>query len=368
MRLIFICIAIALAAGAFFITQSFIHKPEEQSQLPVAEPRMVVKEVPTVNVFVARQDLPVGAIIERTMLDIQPWPQHLLLPDFVQAGDAAASLSIEKMVARTPFQKGEVVMRSKLANPKDPSFLAASLGKGMRAVTIASDAIAGVAGFVFPGDRVDVLITQDVSLGKEDNVGRPKVDKVTEVLLSNVRVLAVNQKSTAHGAEGPTVPTSISLEVSQVDAQRLRLGEASGARMSVALRSIKDRESAELARPTGTGDLSRITPPAYFPVLYDKATNYTSIAGTFEPGAPVPSVSGIQGHTPGSLSTTPGIAGTSQGQVGEALSGTMMSVANPLANVSKEGIDQSAMGGRSSITIIRGLSKSVEEVEEIEGQ
>ncbi len=299
MRLIIMFIAIALAAGAFFITAHFTTSPSEKG-VPIATPMVKIQEVPTDNIYIAKQDIPIGASVEQKMLDIQPWPRHLKLPDMIDA-DPNQPNQIVKMVARTPFQKGEPIIMTKLANDKDPSFLAASIGKGMRVVTIGVDSISGVGGFVFPGDRVDVLITHDVSLGKTETIAASapsgpagnsldatgkgvagtmntassaksvvaKKDPVTEVLLSNIRVLAINQKSTAHGGEPPVVPSNVSLEVSAADAQKLRLTESSNGRLSLALRSLKDKDTTELARPTGVSDLSRLTPPSYFPVLFD---------------------------------------------------------------------------------------------------
>lgn len=351
MRLIFLFVAIALAAGAFLLTMNLTKKPEDTASLPVTEPKVVVKEVPTVDVYVARQEIPIGSIVERPMLDIQPWPTHLLLPDFVQVGDPNAPAPIEKMVVRTPFQKGEVIMQSKMANPKDPSFLAAAMPKGMRAVTITSDPVGGVAGFVFPGDRVDVLITHQVGVpGVTDTTdGRAALgEPVTEVLLSNVRVLAINQKATAHGAEGPQMPSSVTLEVTQADAQRLRLTEAGNGKLSLTLRPLKDKDSIELARPTGVGDLSRITPPAYFPFLYDKKNDYSAqVVNLFEPD--------------GTTKTSPSETGTALNMQQQA------PLANsPLANSTNPAINQFSAGagaGKAVIVMIRGLTKTAEEVE-----
>jgi len=287
-------VAIALAAGAFILTRNYTTQEPEKNV--VAQPQTVYKEVPTVDIYTAKEDIPVGAIIKQDMLDIQPWPKHLKLDDMVEANPAEPS-SLLRMVARTPFSKGEPMMVSRLANEKDPSFLAASLPKGMRAVTIAVDAISGVGGFVFPGDRVDVLITHDINLSHHEELKadgtkeEAKKDPITEVLLSNVRVMAINQKSVMHGGEPPMVPGSVSLEVSPADVQKLRLTENGNGRLSLALRSLHDKDEIELARPTGLSDLSRLTPPAYFPVLYDAngKENYTprivSTADDHPPGA-----------------------------------------------------------------------------------
>jgi pilus assembly protein CpaB len=288
MRLIIFFVAIALAAGAFVLTSQFTTKPAETG-LPIVQPQIIVQDVPTVDIYMARQDISIGTIIKPEMLDIQPYPKNLLLEDMVQADPNTAS-NIVKMVARTPFQKGEPLFMSKLGNEKDPSFLAAGLPKGMRVVTIAVDTVSGVGNFVYPGDRVDVLITHDVTLEKyklgsdapaASQAEAIKKDPVTEVLLSNIKVLAVNQKSMVKANEPPAPLTNVSIEVSAVDAQKLRLTENGNGRLSLALRSLKDKDENELARPTGLSDLSRLTPPAYFPVLYNN-TNAGNTASTTE--------------------------------------------------------------------------------------
>lgn len=350
MRLIFLFIAIALAGAAFFVTMNLTKEEAKPAQPIIQETKVVVKEVPTVDVFVARQDIPIGTEITRAMLDVQPWPKHLLLPDFVTIeGDPSSAGTIDKMVARTPFQKGEVVMRSKLANPKDPSFLAAALAENMRAVTIQADPISGVGGFVFPGDRVDLLITHNVNTGSQtlDEKGKTAApaEPVTEVLLSNVKVLAVNQRATMQGAEGPQMPSSFTLEVGQIDAQKIRLTELAGARLSLTLRSVKDKDDFSLVRPTGRGDLSRITPPSYFAVLYDKKSSYT------------PTIVSGDGKV------------LTKGEGSVSTSGVIPQQ-TPLANLVKDGINQEAGGNvitsaddKTIIAVVRGVRMEPVEVQ-----
>jgi pilus assembly protein CpaB len=305
MRLIIMFIAIALAAGAFFITMHFTSN-EPDKGIVVSQPTTVYKEVPTVDVYTAKEEIAIGAIIKPEMLDIQPWPKHLKLDDMVEANPNESS-TLVKMVSRTPFSKGEPIMLSRLANEKDPNFLAAALPKGMRIVTIAVDQVSGVGGFVFPGDRVDVLITHDITLSQHVEIRAdgtkidPKKDAITEVLLSNIRVMAVNNKSAIKGGEPPLLPTNVSLEVTAADAQKIRLTENGNGRMSLALRALKDKEEIELARPSGVGDLSRLTPPAYFSVLYDNNghANYVPrVVGTAGDRMPkMPGVPGMPGDT-----------------------------------------------------------------------
>lgn len=288
MKLIILFVSIALAAAAAFfvikVSQEKPKAPAEEKVRVVVEPQYIEKEVPTTMVMVARSDIPLGTLLTREnaeqYLDRQPWPSHLVLEGFIRfkkGGSVMDSLRgasaeggkgarpITGLVTRATFRRGEPIIMSKLANPNDPSFLAATLPPGMRAVTLSVDAVSGVAGFLFPGDRVDVLITHTVQV--VEGAGTPGT-QVTEVLLTDVKVLAVDQRSEAKVEGKMSIPSNVTVEVSQENAQKIRLAEGNG-RLSLALRSMMDRDLERLARPTGKADLSRITPPAYFPVLYN---------------------------------------------------------------------------------------------------
>lgn len=313
MRIVFLFIAIAISAAAAFIAYNMmVGKPKQQDASLVVQPQVVEKQIPTQDVYVARGEIKVGDVIQQDMLDRQPWPKHLIGPGFVKAGNDAPK--IIGMVARTPFSPGEVVMDNKLANPQDPSFLAASIPDGTRAVTISVNAISGVAGLIYPGDRVDVLFTHmlyskknlqrekkdaleeamdelkdiqeheenpekqkrsikdrlDIINAKIGVIGqKEKLDEpVTEIIVPDVRVLAVNQRVVLVGnEEKKEMPQSVTIEVKKEDAQRIKLAEKEGT-MSLALRSLHDK-SAALSKPLADGDLSRTIPPGYFPKLYE---------------------------------------------------------------------------------------------------
>ncbi|MGE0755295.1 MAG: Flp pilus assembly protein CpaB, partial [Alphaproteobacteria bacterium] len=189
----------------------------------------------TAEVLVAREQINVGTVITAEMLSRQPWPSHLVLESFI-VSDGKDENTIGK-VARATFMPYEPLLKTRLGNPNDPSFLAATLPSGMRAMTLATDVISGVAGYVFPGDRVDVLVTHNVPAemrrdqsrnGGASAGGRPAY---AEVLVPNARVLAVNLRP----AEGPntstnanTAPNSITLEVPESVAQEVRLAEKLG--------------------------------------------------------------------------------------------------------------------------------------------
>ena len=208
----------------------------------------------TVNILIASRQIRIGEVITSEMVTSQPWPEHLLVESFVTSGEA--SYPVVGQVARGTFQSGEPILKTKLANRNDPGFLAAALSPNMRMVTIASDGIAGLAGLVIPGDRVDVLITYPIP-AEDREPDSDDTEQVTETILNNVRVLAVNQQVTGtKDKKDQRLPSSISLEVTLEDAQRLRLGQDAGY-LSLALRSIDAVEEEEIPSLTRAKNISQ---------------------------------------------------------------------------------------------------------------
>ncbi|MBY0355887.1 MAG: Flp pilus assembly protein CpaB [Rickettsiales bacterium] len=259
MRLIGIVIALVLAVGAAFIVFS-LSKPEPGAPTAQIMPQTPVADTSkAVDVLVAAHSIPIGEVIKAEMISRQPWPSHLVINGFVTAG--GQSNSIVGMVTRSTFQEGEPIILSKLSNPSDPNFLAAALEPGYKVATIQVDNISAVAGFLFPGDYVDVLITHEIPSDDETRrtAANDKRDSYTELLLTNVKVLAVDDRSTAgqtqpEGAQ-KRPPSSVSLEVQLEQAQKLRLAQETGY-VSLALRSLKDKDVDDSAAPTGVADLT----------------------------------------------------------------------------------------------------------------
>lgn len=222
----------------------------------------------TVNVYIAAKPISIGSTITEDMVGIQPWPEHLAVDGFVVAD---GKNNVVGMVARGQYQQNEPLMNSKLANPSDPNFLAGDLPAGMRVVTIPVNEVDGIAGFVFPGDHVDLMFTHDVDkwvssptntsngLSETPNLEKIKVT-VTETLLTNVKVLAVDQRATGAGSTDKNgnlvIPRSASLMVSQSDAQRVRLAQKTGT-VSMVLRALADREASDPLVLTAPKDISQ---------------------------------------------------------------------------------------------------------------
>ncbi|MGZ8284279.1 MAG: Flp pilus assembly protein CpaB [Allosphingosinicella sp.] len=204
------------------------------------------------EVLVATRSLPVGTIIDAEAFRFQRWPEGLVQPAYyikgkpgVRPADLVGTVVRNEITAGQPFTQGSLI------KPGERGFLAAALGPGMRAVTVAVSATSGVAGFVFPGDRVDIVLTQEVAGGGD---GDPL--KVSETVMRNVRVLATDQRMDAKGEDGKAVVqrfTMVTLEATPKLAEKIAVAQKIGD-LSLSLRSIADN-SAELERAIASGEV-----------------------------------------------------------------------------------------------------------------
>lgn len=248
-------IAIVIAAVAALVVLKMSITPGAPTQAPQQEQR----EVKTVNVYIAAKPIPIGSVISEDMLGVQPWPEHLSVETFVVEGDE--KFNPIGMVARGAYQLNEPLIKTKLASAEDPNFIASDLPAGMRVVTIPLNEVDGVAGFVFPGDHVDLLYTHSVdkmvSIG--DAPPTPTKETVTESLLTNVKILAIDQRASGANATDKDgkmlIPRSASVMVTPEDAQRVRLAQKTGT-VSLALRALADRENTDPLLLTEIGDIS----------------------------------------------------------------------------------------------------------------
>ena len=269
MRLLLLLAAAVVAVFAGVAALQLSNKPAAPAPAVVEQPQTVS----TVDVLVAREPISLGTVIKQEMLDVQPWPENLVLKGFIINGGTDAN--IVGKVARSAFNAREPIMSSQLASTDEAGFLAATLPVGRRAITISTDAISGVAGFIFPGDHVDVVFTHNLlemyHVAEAANSNKPTITTNTaysEILVPNAPVLAVNLREIppAEGAAPPTPPSSISpssltIEVSAEDAEAIRLAEKNGT-LSVALRSLQDRDGATPIKPVDLSNITQIVVPS----------------------------------------------------------------------------------------------------------
>jgi pilus assembly protein CpaB len=204
------------------------------------------------KVLVAKKALPVGTIIDADSFSYQPWPKELLQSAYYVDGSSDVNPSqLMGTVVRYQITAGQPVTRGALVGPQDRGFLAAALGAGMRAITVPVNASSGVAGFVFPGDHVDLVLTQNVEGG-----GDGPTLKVSETIIRNLRVLATDQRTDDKDKDGKTqVKTfsNVTIEVTPRIAEKIAVAQSLGT-LSLSLRSIADN-SAELERAVAAGDV-----------------------------------------------------------------------------------------------------------------
>lgn len=196
------------------------------------------------EVLVAAKPLPLGTIITADMLVFQPWPKDMVEKAYYLKGQTDPASLVGKVVRHT-IMAGQPVAQGTLIGPGENGFLAAALGPGMRATTVSLSDTSGVAGFIFPGDRVDVILTQEVT-------GDGPSLRTSETIVRNLRVLAVDQRMDDTSTEAKVGRTA-TLEVTPKLAEKIAVAETIGS-LSLSLRSIADN-AAELERAIAAGEV-----------------------------------------------------------------------------------------------------------------
>lgn len=202
------------------------------------------------KVLVAQRALPVGTIITADAVAYQAWPKDMVQDAYFLNGEADVSKLLGTVV-RFNVTAGEPITQGSLVAPGDRGFLAAALGPGMRAVTVPVSAKTGVAGFVFPGDHVDLVLTQTVDAQE----GEPL--RASETILRNLRVLATDQSTESTTENGKTVVRefkTVTLEVTPKIGEKIAVAQTIGT-LSLSLRAIADNQG-ELERAIAAGDVS----------------------------------------------------------------------------------------------------------------
>jgi pilus assembly protein CpaB len=205
------------------------------------------------EVLVATRTLPIGTIIDAEAFRYQPWPQGLVQDAYFTRGEQGMDpQSLIGTVVRNEITAGQPLSQGAIVRPGERGFLAAALGPGMRAVTVGVSATSGVAGFVFPGDRVDLVLTQEVEGGGD---GPPL--RASETIVRNIRVLAVDQRLNSRDEAGNQVAQTVStitFEATPKIAEKIAVAQTIG-QLSLSLRSLADN-NAELERAIAAGEVT----------------------------------------------------------------------------------------------------------------
>src|SRR5512144_1474525 len=242
---VLLTVALAVAGLTAFLVNGWLanQKVEVQVQAPA-----VAAPPPPPEILVARKAMPAGTFVKPDELEWRPWPREGLTEAYLVKGKASEK-DLAGAVVRTHLYAGEPITTSRVVHPGEQGFLAAVLDPGKRAVAIPVDGTSGVAGFVFPGDFVDIVLTVKRTVTAEGTEGS-ETRQFSETLLTDVRVLAIDQ--TLDNESGAAkVGKNVTLEVSPKQAERVALALDMGT-LSLSLRSL-GREEAELTAARQTG-------------------------------------------------------------------------------------------------------------------
>lgn len=207
-----------------------------------AEPVAAQAAAPRTMVVVAARPIGVGERVDTLDLRLQPWPAEAVPPG---AYKTVAEAVQGQRIALGPIAANEPILKNRISGPGARPSLSGVIQPGMRAAAIRVDDVAGVAGFVLPGDFVDVLVTRQAGDGPEG--------LRTDVLLEGVRVLAVDQISNTD-KDSPVVAKAATVELTPAQSQKLALARQVG-QLSLALRGTADPVSAVGGRGIRVADL-----------------------------------------------------------------------------------------------------------------
>ena len=257
-QIIFIVLAIVIVGATVFVTRDWLNNRETAV---VVQQQEAPKQTGT-EILVVKQDIPIGSFLQRQHMEWKPWPKesvsegHLTKPQHSIDGLVGA-------VARRGLTAGEPLHRKRIVRPGDRGFLAAVLRPGHRAMAIRVNATSGISGLIFPGDRIDLILTHRISaavsgeaefeidehgdkvrIKKDEEEEERSGNRVSETVLTNVRVLAIDQFINDVNGK-PRVGKNATLEITPKQAEMLAVLTELGS-LSLALRALaKDEEELE---------------------------------------------------------------------------------------------------------------------------
>jgi pilus assembly protein CpaB len=245
-KLLLLGVAVAAGVGTVYTARSVLQPPPA----PVAAPQQVAtpEPQPKTRVLVAAKAMPAGHLIAPEDIVAKPWDEEdeRLGSYFVESVQPPAEL--HGAVVRRGVEAGVPLIQGRIVKPGEQGFLAAVMEPGMRAVAVRINEVTGIAGLVFPGDRVDLLLTQTVQRPEDPQRAERRA---AETVLTNLRVLAVDQ-STNDQTATPTEAEIVTLEVTPKQAELVTLIAELGI-LSLSLRSLQLEEAQPLlaAAPAG---------------------------------------------------------------------------------------------------------------------
>jgi pilus assembly protein CpaB len=232
-RVLFLMLAVMVAGTTAFLARTWLQSERAEILAQAGHRNDPAPVAPGQKILVARAVIHVGQIVKPDDLRWQAWPAGELAPTYVLEGKRPIT-DFVGAVARGSLNVGEPVTEAKLVLASTRGFMSAVLLPGMRAVSVPVTATSAVSGFIYAGDRVDVLLTHMLNSPQGQH-------NATETILRNARVIAMDQKVDVSPTDKPDIAKTATLELtpkqSEIVTLALKMGE-----LSLVLRSLKDNE------------------------------------------------------------------------------------------------------------------------------
>jgi pilus assembly protein CpaB len=228
-RIVVLGVALAAGGAAAYLVSSGDEKQAAPAPAPVAQ-------LPTVDVLIAKGDVGMGTAISEGDMAWQSWPAATTGASYITKKDHPNAIAdLKGSITRQPFTAGEPIREAKLIKANGAAgYMAAILPSGMRAVSTEISPETGAGGFILPNDRVDVI------LSRRPNENNSKASRATsETILTNVRVLAIDQTVEEKDGQRVVVGKTATIELTPRQAETLAQARQLGT-LSLALRSLLD--------------------------------------------------------------------------------------------------------------------------------
>jgi pilus assembly protein CpaB len=255
--LLLLTLAVILAGGTAWLTHNWLAAQRlAQTAPPEAPPK------PAHSVLIARAALKRGQILRPEELIWQVWPDGEIDKNYIERGGPHGPDSFAGWVVRNPIAAGEPIAEEKIIAPGDRGFLAAVLTPGMRAISVPVTVTSGISGFIFPGDRVDLVLSYPVPSpgGSQTDEGAKNYEhKASQTVLRDVRVIGIDQRLDGKPGEAVVAHTA-TLEVTPKQGEIIALASEIG-KVSLTLRSLVPAPE-ESEEETGRRSDSRVAAAA----------------------------------------------------------------------------------------------------------
>jgi pilus assembly protein CpaB len=230
-----VVLIIAIAAGGIAALLAGRSEAPPPALAPVAQ-------IETVEVLIAGNDISLGGTVSSQDLRWQTWPAESAGSQFIRRSDNPDALNqLAGSITRSAFANGEPIREAKLIKAKGSGYMAAILPKGKRAIAIDIAPDTSAAGFILPNDHVDIILSRrdnkdaDKAAGADTHTG--------EIILSNIRVLAIDQTVEDKNGQRVVIGKTATLELSPHQSEMLARAKLMGV-LTMSLRSIVDFDGA----------------------------------------------------------------------------------------------------------------------------